>query len=108
MKNLRHLRQSFHSTLHPHIFQIRSITYLPGYEPKEQDRRFDIVKWNKSVENDYCYSVARLEWDSKEEEFNFNSVGLRWLQAEPTPRVCQIIYRFAQLKTLEYRALDDN
>lgn len=99
-------------------FQIRDLVYLPGFEPKEPQRQFDIVKWQqteprevidgktgeKRISTEYCYSVARLNWDEKIEGFNFQSIGLRWLEIEPTAAVCQMIKAFAEFKTMEYRA----
>ena len=72
-------------------FQFRSPAYLDGhFEPYE----FDLVKWEeceptevtdfktgkKKIQTRYCFSVAMLTWDKKEQAFDFESVGLRYLQ----------------------------
>lgn len=83
-------------------FQIRDITYLPGYEPKEPERRFDIVKWNGESETEYCYSVATLEWNNKTRDFEFKSIGMRWLKEYPSSYVYNLILNFAAFKRAEY------
>ena len=101
-------------------FQIRDLTYFPGYEPEVKPREFDIVKWqshaprkvrdlssNKEIiSTENCYSVAHLIWDNNEREFSLNSIGLRWLDAEPNDKVCKMIKNFAMFKTAEYNAID--
>lgn len=72
-------------------FQFRSPAYLDGhFEPYE----FDLVKWEeceptevidfktgkKKIQTRYCYSVGTLIWNKKECAFDFESVGLRYLQ----------------------------
>lgn len=104
-------------------FQIRDITYLPGYGPEQPERCFDIVKWQQFDEprtmtdfttgkpktfTESCYSVAILEWNQREEDFEFRSVGMRWLEAEPTAAVCNLIKAFARFKREEYRGLDED
>lgn len=80
-------------------FQIRDITYLPGYEPKEPEHRFDIVKWLNST---YCYSVATLEWNDKTQDFEFKSIGMRWLKEDPSSYVHNLILTFTAFKRAEY------
>ena len=71
-------------------FQFRSPTYLDGhFEPY----KFDLVKWEecelpgiidlytgKPMNSKYCYSIASLTWDKEECTFDFQSVGLRYLE----------------------------
>ena len=72
-------------------FQFRSPTYLDGhFDPYE----FDLVKWRehepyevtdwqsgeKKLSTKYCFSIARLWWNDKEPCFEFESVGLRYLE----------------------------
>ena len=71
-------------------FQFRAPSYLDGhFEP----HKFDLVKWEehepievldwvtgeKKMSTSSCFSVAQLEWDEKDECFEFKSVGLRYL-----------------------------
>lgn len=72
-------------------FQFRSPIYLDGhFDPY----KFDLVKWKeceptevidfttseKKVQSRYCFSIATLTWNRKEQAFDFESVGLRYLQ----------------------------
>lgn len=77
-------------------FQFRSPIYLDGhFDPY----KFDLVKWKeceptevidfttgeittseKKIQTRYCFSIATLTWNRKEESFDFESVGLRYLQ----------------------------
>ena len=72
-------------------FQFRSPIYLDGhFDPY----KFDLVKWKEwkpsettgyerdkeKVNSRYCFSIATLIWDKKEQTFEFESVGLRYLQ----------------------------
>ena len=96
-------------------FQIRDVTYI-GLPPKNTPPQYDIVKWVKAdkpyeaidwetnkpvLVSEYCYSVARLVWDSKEPCFDFESVGLRWLEANPTQAVIDMVLKFAEEKEKE-------
>lgn len=60
-------------------FEIRKPTLL-GREPSEEYYKynFDLVKWSKS--NESCFSIASIVWNQKEYEFDFRSVGTRYLQ----------------------------
>lgn len=95
-------------------FQIRDIVYI-GTEPFPEDQSnlhgFDIVKWEecdphemideitnkRKVITKFCYSVGFLDWDEKESCFDFRSVGLRWLEANPTEKVIQMIIMFCKM-----------
>ena len=94
-------------------FQIRDIVYLGlGSDCSyETEKDFDIVKWVKcdpyniidaktgkeKTIDQYCYSVGRLEWDEKEESFNFKSIGLRWLESNPSTKVIKMILGFCEM-----------
>ena len=98
-------------------FQIRDVTYL-GEPPKDAPIRFDIVKWEQTEprrvinlktgqyedSTEYCYSVGRLEWNTKEPCMEFYSIGLRWLYANPPQRVVDAIIEFAEKKSEELYA----
>lgn len=93
-------------------FQIRDITYL-FCENKypENPKKFDIVKWvdcepfetingrtgEKEIINKYCYSVGTLDWDEHEPCFEFQSIGLRWLEANPSNKVINMILGFCKM-----------
>lgn len=102
-------------------FQIRDVAYL-GHPPKDAPIRFDIVKWvqtepeevmcywtnehggiecGRKVQTEYCFSVGTLEWNARESCFVFRSVGLRWLEENPTEAVRQMILRFCEEKERE-------
>ena len=72
-------------------FQFRAPVYLDGhFEP----HKFDLVKWEdcephevidwytgkKIIQTRYCFTIATLLWDKKEESFSFESCGLRYLE----------------------------
>ena len=95
-------------------FQIRDITYIeaePFDENKNNLYKFDVVKWEecephevideitnkRKVVTKFCYSVGFLEWDKKESCFEFKSVGLRWLEANPTEKVIKTIIMFCKM-----------
>ena len=40
----------------------------------------DFITGEKKIQTRYCFSVAMLTWDKKEQSFDFESVGLRYLQ----------------------------
>ena len=100
-------------------FQIRDVMYL-GLPPADTQPKYDIVKWEKydkpltnvivfkgdqvltgQTVYESCYSVASLEWNRHEGGFDFNSVGLRWLEAKPTEAAVQMILDFAEKKGKE-------
>ena len=95
-------------------FQICDPTYL-GEPPKDRPPTFDIVKWfqteprevidlrtgKRKTSTEYCIVVAWLEWNAREPCFEFKSVGLRWLGANPTQRVIDMILEFAEKKEAE-------
>lgn len=60
-------------------FQFRSPTYIDGhFEPFI----FDLVKWvggDMFITPKYCFSIAQLKWNPSEEDFNFKSIGIRYL-----------------------------
>ena len=94
-------------------FQIRDIVYLGCDSDHKIENNFDIVKWVKcdphnvidaktgkeKIIDQYCYSVGRLEWNEKEESFNFKSIGLRWLESNPSTKVIKMILAFCKMMT---------
>lgn len=93
-------------------FQIRDINYITALNIyPENPKRFDIVKWEKcephTVIDDetgeerqitkFCYSVGHLEWNPKEPDFEFKSIGLRWLESNPSERVIKMILGFCSM-----------
>ena len=103
-------------------YQIRDVSYF-GTAPADAPIRFDIVKWvqekepreilsmwtdekgrwhsGKKISTEYCYSVGTLEWNSHEPCFEFESVGLRWLEENPSQRVIDMIIKFCKEKEKE-------
>ena len=104
-------------------FQIRDVCYLGIPSPrKEMPVRFDIVKWVKhepreqtcvywdekgraqikyEIRDEYCFSVATLEWDDHEPGFDLHSVGLRWLEQRPSAAVIDMVLKFCEEKEKE-------
>ena len=93
-------------------FQIRDIVYITELNKyPENPTKFDIVKWEECepykaidlrtdkeiIKNKYCYSVGRLKWNPKEPCFEFESIGLRWLESNPSERVIKMILGFCSM-----------
>lgn len=106
-------------------FQIRDCVYL-GLPPEGIPPRFDVVKWypepnphmgtvyytdshsgklvsREQMITEHCYSVGVLEWNRKEGSFDFQSIGLRWIEEKPSKEVCDMILRFCEEKEVEIR-----
>lgn len=74
-------------------FEIRDVTYLID-PPKDRPIEFDLVKWQdhkpyeitdlktgeKKTSTKSCFSIARLRWNDREPCFEFESIGLRYLE----------------------------
>ena len=103
-------------------FQIRDITRLLQKRKKNTPTKsFDIVKWeqfdsphktlsfnDKSGEfeetmiEECCYSIAFLEWNDEEHEFELTTFGLRILTSGLTQNAIDMIMRFAKEKAKEF------
>lgn len=88
-------------------FQIRDCNYI-GKPPTDIPPTFDVVKWKQyepteviNFRTEYCYSVGRLVYDSKESCFDFESVGLRWLEEHPSEDVENWITKWCEYKRIE-------
>ena len=109
-----------------HGYQIRDVSYW-GRPPENTPIQYDIVKWvdtdptevnqvyrddkgcvqvRKAISTEYCYSVAFLEWNDREPCFNFESVGLRWLEEKPPEEVIDMILDFCKKKEKEILMAD--
>lgn len=65
--------------------------YVDGHH---EPHKFDLVKWEdhepyevtdwvtgeKTISTRHCFSVGQLTWDPREPGFEFESIGLRYLQ----------------------------
>ena len=95
-------------------FQIRDIVTLSNFASNtypENPTRFDIVKWvecepykaidlktgEEVVKTKHCYSVGTLEWDKEEPCFEFKSIGLRWLEENPSEKIVKMILGFCKM-----------
>lgn len=72
-------------------FQFREPVYLDG---RHRPYEFDLVKWvahkpyatidgytgEPAISTEHCFSVGRLIWDPKEEDFDFEACGLRYFE----------------------------
>ena len=102
-------------------FQIRDVVYF-GKPPVDAPIRFDVVKWypekkpyvgtvyhstpvgwtsTEELITEHRYSVAFLEWNEHESSFDFESVGLRWLEEKPSEAVIDAILKFCEEKGKE-------
>lgn len=101
-------------------YQIRDVVYF-GLPPRDAPPRYDIVKWiqhepktvtaiynedghwtcREELRTEYCYSVGTLEWNAHEPQFEFSSIGLRWLEERPPDAVIDMIMRFCEEKEKE-------
>lgn len=82
-------------------FQIRDVTYLCD-PPQNAPLQYDIVRWAKdNGGKDYCWSVGRLIYNPKEPCFDFESVGLRWLEANPNEDVNSWVIKWCEYKLQE-------
>ena len=95
-------------------FQIQDVTYI-GKPPEDAPTKFAVVKWVKAdppfeaidrngkrkTVYEYCYVVGNLVWDDHEPGFDFESVGLRWLECRPDQEVVDMIMNFAHDKAME-------
>ncbi len=79
-------------------FQIRDCVYFcNNTDVPDNPTRFDVVKWYKhapmkvhvyeggeykgeQITTSGCYSIGFLEWDAREGGWDFESVGLRYLE----------------------------
>ena len=102
--------------------KIERVTYFPGCAPANADseRRFAISKTvhcepyeatdmrthEKKIYTTNSYVIANLEWNEKEGDFDFESVGMRWLEAAPSKEVCDMILRFCNKMAKEYEEED--
>ena len=101
-------------------YQIRDCTYL-NEPPKDIPITFDVVRWkyrskpvkvidaetgkDKMVDK-YCYSVAHIVYDEREDWFDFKSIGLRWLEEHPDKDVENWIVDWCKYKVRELREND--
>lgn len=125
MRALKDVIYEFDSTMFPDPvdgIKIERVTYFPGHEPANADteRRFAISKTvsckpyeatdlrtgEKKVLATTSYVIANLEWNEKECDFDFESVGTRWLEAAPSKEVCDMILKFCNKMTKLYNEED--
>ena len=79
--------------------------------PPSNKIMYDVVKWKtrptptivrngRTGQLEYsfesCYSLAHLIWNPKEEEFEFEGVGTRWLEEAPSKEVCNMLLEFCK------------
>ena len=106
-------------------FQITDVTYI-GLPPPNTPPTFSIVKWfrheppltgvtvykdgqvlkNQTID-ETSYVVAELVWNRHEHDFDFRSIGTRWLEENPTEDVVKMILDFAKKKDKELSAQEE-
>lgn len=87
--------------------QVRDCVWMGA--PPPNVIMYDVVKWEirptptivrnvRTGQLEYsfesCYSLAHLIWNSKDEKFEFEGVGLRWLKEAPSKEVCDMLLDF--------------
>ena len=92
-------------------FEIRPPCFLDGH--KDQ-KKWDVVKWCKrekpvrifdldlgkyKMSDTYCFSVAFLEWNDKEQCWEMRSVGTRFLEYYEEG-LCEFILKWLELTDL--------
>lgn len=82
-------------------FGISKPTFL-GNPPTEDYYKynFDVVKW--ADDNSYCWVIGCLKWNKREPCFEFESVGLRYLQDRENG-LEEWLLKWCELKQLEYK-----
>lgn len=98
-------------------FQIRDVEYI-GRHPKDSPIQYDIVKWEKLEEpmevidhytgkkkmiDEYCYTVALVDWVADESWFELRGIGLRLLESRLTEAATDMILDFCDEKAKELR-----
>lgn len=97
-------------------FQFRSPVYIDGHT---EPYRFNLVKWEtretfeaidgntgeNKLSSEYCYVIGQLIWDAKEKGFDFESLGLRYLEHR-TEGLEEWILAFAKMKEIEFSYLE--
>ena len=83
-----------------HGFQIRDVNYI-GDPPINRPPEYDVVYWYEDGDDEYCCSVGRLIYDIKEPYFDFESIGLRWLECHPSEDVERWLIKWAEYKLEE-------
>lgn len=125
MRALKDIIYEFDSTMFPEPvdgIKIERVVYFPGCAPANADseRRFaisktesckpyeatDIHTGEKKIYNTNTYVIANLEWNKKECDFDFASVGTRWLEAAPSKEVCDMILKFCDKMAAKYEEED--
>lgn len=98
-------------------YSICSVTTLSG---EEMDDKFaieltqehepmevlDYITNEKKIVTSSSFVIGMLEWNSKEEAFEFKSVGLRYLEYG-TEELSELIIKFAELEQAKRRILSE-
>ena len=89
-------------------FEIRSYVGLDG---RTTEGRYEVVKWyttkspievtdactgEKKMRDTFCYVVAWITWNPKEPEWEFESVGMRFID-DYEDGLCEFIKQFVKL-----------
>ncbi len=77
-------------------FEIRNLTDIQG---SVVERRFELVKWND--DHSSCWMIGELEYNKKENEFEFKSCGLRYLKYREEG-LEEWLIKWSELKKIEY------
>ena len=82
-------------------FEIRQCNFI-GDPPTPDYHKwnFDIVQW--STDNTFCWSIGHLEWNRKEEYFEFSSCGTRYLESREDG-LEEWLLQWCKIKEIEYK-----
>ena len=81
-------------------FEIKKPDFLGG--PPSEDYykyNFDLVKW--ADDNTHCWSIGSLRYNKKENWFEFESCGLRYLEYREDG-LEEWLIKWCELKKIEY------
>lgn len=89
-------------------FEIRKCTFI-GDPPTPDYHKwnFDLVKLDKGWDDkEYCYSIGHLEWNRREQCFEFRSCGTRYLEYREDG-LEEWLLKWCEMKEVEYRYEED-
>lgn len=85
-------------------FEIKkAMTIFEPLDPNYYDKNFELVRWNQ----DYCFTIGFLRWNENEEDFEFESVGLRYFEYRESG-LEEWIIAWCKLKKIELKEKEFN
>lgn len=78
-------------------FEIRECT-----NTNDKYNNFELLKWYKNGEKEFCYVVAFITWNPKEPCWEFQSVGMRFID-DYEDGLCEYVKKFMELVGVTYK-----